>query len=57
MTEVVINLPFPVSVNALYRNVRGRGRVMTERHKTWRQAAGWELEQQRPKNHKRPCDA
>lgn len=48
MTNVVIQLPFPVSTNALYTNVRGRGRVKTARHNTWRRAAGWDLEQQKP---------
>lgn len=28
-------LPFPVSVNAMYRNVRGVGRVKSKRYKAW----------------------
>lgn len=48
MTNTIVTLPFPVSTNSLYRNLRGKGRVKTERHKTWRQAAGWNLEQQQP---------
>lgn len=34
-----IHLPFPVSVNAMYRNVSGRGRVKTKRYKEWIKAA------------------
>lgn len=45
---IVIELPFPVSVNALYRNQRGKGRVKTERYRTWRRVAGTMLEQQKP---------
>ena len=40
---ITLSLPFPPSVNALYRNVSGRGRVKTERYKTWLRAAGNEL--------------
>jgi len=36
-------LPYPPSVNQLYRNVAGRGRVKTDRYKTWLRAAGNEL--------------
>lgn len=32
-------LPFPPSVNSMYANVRGKGRVKTDRYKTWKQAA------------------
>lgn len=31
----------PPSVNALYRNAPGKGRVKTERYKVWENAAGW----------------
>ena len=48
MSNYTLTLPFPVTTNSLYRNVPGRGRVKTERHRTWRQAAGWDLEQQKP---------
>jgi Holliday junction resolvase RusA-like endonuclease len=40
---ITLSLPFPPSVNALYRNVPGRGRVKTERYKTWLRAAGNEV--------------
>lgn len=45
---VIIDLPTPPSVNALYRNVVGKGRVKTERYRTWATAAGWELRRQCP---------
>lgn len=33
------NLPWPVSVNAMYANVAGRGRVTSARYLTWKRAA------------------
>ena len=38
-----LTFPYPISVNALYRNVPGVGRVKTERYKTWARAAGNEI--------------
>jgi Holliday junction resolvase RusA-like endonuclease len=35
MTEITFTLPRPPSVNALYANVQGRGRVKTARYRTW----------------------
>jgi crossover junction endodeoxyribonuclease RusA len=43
MTGKVFHLPLPPSVNALYRNVRGKGRVKTKHYRTWLKAAGWEI--------------
>lgn len=40
---IMLSLPMPPSTNALYRNVAGRGRVKTERYKTWLRAAGNEV--------------
>lgn len=45
---ISIVLPMPPSGNALYRNVNGRGRVKSERYKTWLNAAGWSLKEQKP---------
>lgn len=45
---IVFKLPFPPSVNALYRNVPGRGRVKTQRYLTWLRAAGNEVLAQAP---------
>lgn len=36
-------LPFPVSVNQLYTNIPGRGRVKSKRYREWLAAAGAEL--------------
>ena len=45
-TEQIYWLPRPPSVNALYRNVVGKGRAKTKLYKTWIKAAGWELDSQ-----------
>lgn len=37
--SMVLHLPFPVSTNMLYTNVRHRGRVPTKRYLTWRAVA------------------
>jgi crossover junction endodeoxyribonuclease RusA len=46
MTEAAINLPFPVSVNALFMNVYRRGRVKTPAYREWLEEAGWMLKSQ-----------
>lgn len=38
----------PCSVNAMFRNARGVGRVRTQRYNTWRNAANWQVQEQRP---------
>jgi len=43
-----LSLPYPVSVNAMYANAAGKGRVKTERYKTWINAAGWNVRAARP---------
>jgi len=48
MKRMTFTLPLPPSVNALYANVAGRGRVKSERYRTWLNAAGWELKAQKP---------
>lgn len=48
MTAIRITLPIPPSVNAMYRNVPGRGRVSTAALVNWKAAAGWQLKSQRP---------
>lgn len=39
----------PPSVNNLFVNVRGKGRVRSDRYKTWLNAAGWDVLQARVK--------
>lgn len=42
--KTVIRLQhIPPSTNNLYANVPKRGRVKTDRYRTWLQAAGWDL--------------
>jgi Holliday junction resolvase RusA-like endonuclease len=38
-----VTLPLPPSVNGLYANVRGKGRVPTKRYRMWKNLAGWDL--------------
>lgn len=38
----------PTSVNGMFLNVRGRGRVKTKRYMTWRRAAEWEARKAGP---------
>ena len=44
-----LRLPLPPSVNSLYANVPGKGRVRTKRYLTWLNAAGWAIKQTKPK--------
>lgn len=43
-----IKIPVPISVNAMYRNVNGVGRVKTKELKNWKLEASWELGRQNP---------
>ena len=43
---MILLLPFPPSVNGMFTNVRGRGRVPTKRYKLWRDEASFMLMQQ-----------
>lgn len=45
---IVLNLPIPVSVNALFFNAK-KGRVRTDKYNAWRTEAGWMLKEQRQK--------
>ena len=45
----MLRLPLPPSVNALYANMPGKGRVRTKRYLTWLNAAGWAIKQTKPK--------
>ena len=39
-------LPYPVTLNRLFANVPGKGRVKTNEYKAWINQAGWELVRQ-----------
>ena len=42
-----LTIPPPPSVNALFANAAGKGRVRSARYKQWAIAAGWRLQSQR----------
>ncbi|WP_188408759.1 RusA family crossover junction endodeoxyribonuclease [Agaricicola taiwanensis] len=44
---ITVDLPFPPSVNNLFRNAQ-KGRVKTERYAEWANVAGWMLKSQKP---------
>ena len=44
---IEIRLPFPPSVNGMFKNVPGRGRAPTKEYEAWKHNAGWELQAQR----------
>lgn len=48
MSPFVIRLPLPPSVNALFRNVPGKGRVKTGAYKSWRNVADSYALRQKP---------
>lgn len=45
---IELTLPLPPSVNGLYANVPGRGRVRSDRYRKWATSAGWDLKAQKP---------
>lgn len=47
MNYTVIDLPFPVSTNAIWRNARSRT-IKSDRYRAWATAAGWAIKEQRP---------
>jgi len=52
----VFTLPFPPSVNNLFVNIPGRGRVKTQRYRTWRNAAGWDIRAAKPGKFEGPVE-
>ncbi len=40
---LTFTIPSPPSVNGLYANVPGKGRVRSERYRIWANAAGWAM--------------
>lgn len=43
MKSIIKLAHIPPSTNNLFVNVRGKGRVRSERYRTWLQAAGWDM--------------
>lgn len=56
MTVQVIQLPRPISVNRLWANVPGKGRVRTKDYRTWLRAAGWMIKAAHPKQMTGDCE-
>lgn len=54
VSSVSLTLPMPPSVNEMFRNVPGRGRVKTAVYLDWKGHAGWTLKEQRPTSIKGP---
>lgn len=52
----VFTLPFPPSVNNLFVNLPGHGRVKTQRYRTWRNAAGWDIKAAKPEKFSGPVE-
>lgn len=44
----MLSLPFPPSVNNLYVNVPGKGRIKSPEYRQWLAEAGWLLKAQKP---------
>lgn len=53
-TEVRISLPWPPSLNNMFLNVRGKGRVRSENYRKWADEAGWLLKSQKPRKFHEP---
>lgn len=53
-TEVRIVLPWPPSLNNMFLNVRGKGRVRSENYRKWLTEAGWLLKSQKPRRFHEP---
>ncbi|WP_417582938.1 RusA family crossover junction endodeoxyribonuclease [Pelagibacterium sp.] len=47
-TVTTLQLPFPPSVNNLFRNA-GKRRIDTERYAAWKKEAAWSIRAQRPR--------
>ena len=53
---IVLKLPVPISVNAMYRNVAGIGRVKTGKYKAWVKLADQWLMTQKRGRVSGPCE-
>jgi len=43
MTVFAIRLPKPPSVNAMYLNMRGHGRIISPKYRAWKKDAEWSI--------------
>jgi len=53
--SLTFDLPMPPSVNGMYRNVTGKGRVKTKEAKAWAHEAQWMLIAQRNRSSQHRC--
>ena len=44
---VTFTIPFPPSVNAMFANIPGKGRIKTAKYKAWIDTAGWIIRAQK----------
>lgn len=49
MDAVRLALPWPPSLNNMFLNVRGKGRIKSENYRKWETEAGWMIRAQRPR--------
>jgi crossover junction endodeoxyribonuclease RusA len=49
------DIPMPPSVNSMFKNVPGKGRVRTKEYRAWSHEAGWMLIAQRNQHHRHQC--
>jgi crossover junction endodeoxyribonuclease RusA len=54
MTTIIHISAFPPSLNNLFANVAGKGRVRADRYRKWANAAGWDLKLNKPQPVKGP---
>lgn len=54
--NTILQLPFPLSVNNLFANVPGRGRVPTKEYKAWKKLAAQTIQAQRPRKIAGRCE-
>jgi len=48
---IQFTLPFPPSVNEMFLNKRGKGRILSTFYRAWKIEAGWTLKAQKVKPH------
>ena len=46
--KIALSLPMPPSVNNMFANRAGGGRIKAEKYRAWTTEAGWELLRQKP---------
>lgn len=52
----IFTIPFPPSVNHMFFNVPGKGRVKSNAYRVWRSAAGWDIKAAKPEKFNGPVE-